>query len=265
MIGARESGARETYDAFAEVYDDFNHRYMYRRWSARLLARARAAGLEGDRLLDVGCGSGLSFLGPLADGWKVCGCDVSPEMIAKARERVGDAAELRVADMRTLPRLGEFDLVWAVNDAINYLLSPAELQSALTGLRRNLAPGGVVVFDVNTLATYLGPFAEEVVVERAGRRMVWGGYASVGDGSPGSIFVAGFEGEGAGVIPHVHRQRHFPEVEILAATRAAGLGCIEVCGERDGALEPGLDEDTHTKAVYVCRAAEARGRRPPRV
>jgi SAM-dependent methyltransferase len=244
--------ARQTYDAFAASYDDFNHRYMYERWTGKLLRRAEAAGLQGTRLLDVGCGTGLSFVLPLAEGWHVTGCDISPEMIEQARGRHGSAATLQVADMRALPRFGEFDLIWAVNDAMNYLMSTAELRASLTGMGQNLAPAGVVLFDVNTLATYRGFFAEEVVVERNGRRMVWMGYAPVEGAASDSIFEARFEGEGVGVKAHVHRQRHFPEAEVRAAIEGAGLTCVEVSGELEGELTAGLDEALHTKAVFVC-------------
>ena len=248
------SSSKETYDAFAATYDDFNHRYMYERWTGKLLERAEAAGLDGNRLLDVGCGTGLSFVSMLGRGFDVCGCDISPAMLAQAARRAGDSVSLTVADMRALPRLGEFDLVWAVNDAVNYLLDAAELQAALSGMRRNLAPGGIVLFDVNTLAAYRTFFDEVVVVERDGKRMVWRGMGSAGDGEAGAIFEARFEGEGAGVEPHTHRQRHFTEAEVRGAIEAAGLGCVELCGELEGELAPGLDEELHTKAVYVCGA-----------
>jgi SAM-dependent methyltransferase len=248
------TGARVTYDAFASTYDDFNHRYQYERWTGKLLERAEAAGLEGYRLLDVGCGTGLSFLSPLAQGWAVTGCDISPRMIELADARGGERVALHVADMRALPRFGEFDLVWAVNDAVNYLLDPAELQFALAGMTRNLAPGGVVLFDVNTLAAYRTFFSEEMVVERGGRRLVWRGLGSTSDGEPGSIFEAKFEGDGVGVEPHTHRQRHFPEAEVLAAIVGAGLDCVGMAGELEGELSRGLDEEVHTKAVYVCKA-----------
>jgi SAM-dependent methyltransferase len=247
--------ARDTYEAFAASYDDFNHRYQYESWTTKLLERAEATGLEGYRLLDVGCGTGLSFVAPLAQGWAVTGCDISPRMIEAAGARAGERAALHVADMRALPRFGEFDLVWAVNDAVNYLLDPAELGAALAGMRRNLAPRGVALFDVNTLAAYRSFFGEEVVVERDGRRLVWQGMGSTGDGGPGSIFEARFGGEGAGVESHTHRQRHFPEAEVIGAIEAAGLRCVEVAGELDGELSDGLDEAAHTKAIYVCKAA----------
>ena len=252
-MSTEPTGARATYDAFAASYDDFNHRYMYERWTGKLLERAQAAGLTGNRLLDVGCGTGLSFLALLERGYEVTGCDISPAMLAQARAKVGDRVTLAEADMRALPRFGEFDLVWAVNDAVNYLLSAAELQATLAGMRRNLAPGGIVLFDVNTLAAYRSFFGEEVVVERDGRRFVWHGLASATCALPGSVFEARFDGEGPGVQAHTHRQRHFPEAEVLAAIEAAGLSCVEVTGELDGELDKGVDEGLHTKAVYVCR------------
>jgi SAM-dependent methyltransferase len=258
VSGRWQSGdeARETYDSFAASYDEFNRRYMYERWTGRLLGKAEAAGLEGDRLLDVGCGTGLSLLALLDRGWKVVACDISPAMVEKAREKVGDRVGLLTADMRDLPDLGEFDLVWAVNDAINYLLSEEELIAALAGMRRNLAPGGVVLFDVNTLSSYRTFFSEEMVVEDEGRRFVWSGQMSPEEVAPGSISEARFEATGEPGTAHVHRQRHFPEAEVRAALEAAGLECAGVYGELEGDLSPELDEDLHSKAVYVARAAD---------
>lgn len=250
-----EAHARHAYDAFAPSYETFTHGYMYERWTSRLLEKAEDAGLEGDRLLDVGCGTGLSFIAQLDRGWKVTGCDISPAMVELARERAGDRAKLLVADMRELPQLGEFDLVWAVNDAVNYLLTREELEAALRGMRANLAPGGVVVFDANALSAYRTFFSGEHVVEREGKRLVWRGQMDAAEVAPGSLCEARLEGEGEGVEPHLHRQRHFPEAEVLAAIEASGLRCVEVAGEQEGNLDPTLDEDRHTKAVYVCRAA----------
>jgi SAM-dependent methyltransferase len=250
-----EAEARRTYDAFAASYDDFTHQYMYERWTGRLLETARAAGLSGKRLLDVGCGTGLSFVAMIPRGFEVTGCDISPAMLERAREKAGDEVELLVADMRELPALGEFDLVWAVNDAINYLLSVEDLEAALAGMRRNLAPGGVIVFDVNTLSAFRSFWSDEVAVEHGGKSFTWSGRGSVSGTEVGAVFEASFGGEGEGVEEHVHRQRHFAEAEVLTAVEGAGLRCVEVYGEEEGALEPSLDEERHTKAVYVCKAA----------
>lgn len=245
-----EASAQAAYDAFAPAYDDFNYRYQYERWTGRLLGKAEEAGLAGKRLLDVACGTGLSFLPMLDRGFEVVACDISAGMVEVARAKVGERVELLVADMRELPELGEFDLVWTLNDSVNYLRSRKELEAALAGFRRNLAPAGIVLFDVNTLATYRGFFSEEVVVERGGMRMVWQGRSSPDSVRPGSFHEARVETEaGSG---HVHRQRHFPEPEVRAAIEAAGMRCLARYGELEGELLPELDEDLHTKAVYLC-------------
>jgi len=244
---------RETYDAFAPVYDDFNRGYLYERWTGRLLGKAEEAGIEGKRLLDVACGTGLSFVSLLERGWTVTGCDISPAMLELAREKAGEEADLLVADMRNLPDLGEFDLIWAINDPLNYLLSVEELEATFRGMRRNLAAGGIVLFDINTLVTYRNFFSKEIVVEEKGRKLVWQGQQTSAEIAPGMFAEARFDSPGDSELTHVHRQRHFGETEVLAALDAAGLRCVSVFGELEGALTPGVDEDRHTKAIYLCR------------
>lgn len=245
-------GAREANDRFAPVYDEFTGIYENVRWTGTLLGRAEAAGLRGDRLLDVACGTGLSAIPMLERGWTVTACDVSGEMVSIARAKIGDRATVQQADMRELPMLGGFDLVWAVGDAVNYLLSAEELTAALTGMRRNLAPGGVVVFDVNALATFRTVFVEGTVREAGERRFLWKGRLAAEAVRPGVIAEALFEAKGEPGSRHVHRQRHFPEAEVLAAIEAAELACVEVSGELKGELSSPLDEERHGKAVYVC-------------
>jgi SAM-dependent methyltransferase len=249
--------AREANDCFSTSYDDFNHQYLNVQWTGRLLERAEAAGpMAGRRLLDLGCGTGLSLMPMVDRGWRVVACDVSPAMvdIAKQKTKADDRVEVLVADMRDLPELGKFDLVWAVNDAVNYLLSADELQAALTGMRRRLAPGGVVLFDVNTLDSYRTFFAEELHVEHEGRKMIWTGRVKESQAHPGMLAEARFETEGEPDSVHVHRQRHFPESVVRGALKAAGLRLCAVYGELEGELDDALDEEVHSKAVYICRS-----------
>lgn len=265
MISQADPSALTAYEAFAETYDAFNHTYQYERWTGRLLAQAREHGLTGDRLLDVACGTGLSFLPLLEQGWRVTGCDLSPAMLEIARAKVDGDVELMVADMRELPQLGQFDLIWSLNDSLNYLLSVDELQSALISMARNLAPRGVSLFDLNTLLTYESFFGRTHQTEFGGKRFLWHGLATPGSIAPGSIYEARYEAEDRSA-DHVHRQRHFTEAEVRASIERAGLRCLAVLGEHDGDLEPGVDESFHTKAVYLCahagRSPEATDERP---
>jgi SAM-dependent methyltransferase len=246
---------RETYDAWAPVYDEFNCGYLFERWTGKLLERAEEAGVGGKRLLDIACGTGMSTIPMLDRGWTVTGCDISPKMLAIAREKIGDQADLVEADMRELPDFGSFDLVWAINDPLNYVLDVAELEATFDGMRRNVAADGIVLFDVNTLVTYRTFFSNEIVVEGEGGRLVWQGQLTAGDVSTGTFAEARFDVEGDASMESVHRQRHFTESEVLAALDVAGLECIALYGEKEGDLTPGVDENLHSKAVYLCRHA----------
>jgi SAM-dependent methyltransferase len=252
--------AEEAYEALAPVYDDFTAHHDYELWLGNLLPELRRHGLRGHRLLDVGCGTGKSFLPMLARGWEVTACDISPSMLELARAKVGDAVQFSLADMRELPVFGEFDLVRCLDDAVNYLLSPEALGEALSGMRANLAPGGLLMFDVNTLKAYRSFFAETELVERGGRKLVWKGQAPA-DAQPGSIQEAHFEAElatggEAGVAKHVHRQRHYPEAEVREIIEAAGLECLDVFGHGyDAVLKQPVEELVHTKMVFIARRA----------
>lgn len=250
--------AEQAYEAIAPVYDDFTAHHDYELWLGHMLPKARRHGLRGRRLLDVGCGTGKSFLPMLERGWEVTACDISPSMLELARTKAGDAARLSVADMRKLPKFGEFDLVWALDDAVNYLLSGDELGEALSGMRTNLAPGGLLMFDVNTLQAYRTFFAEEQRVERGGRHLIWRGQGSA-KAAPGSVSEAHFEVEtngAADVETHIHRQRHFPEAEVRALLELAGLECLGVYGHGfDAVPQQPVEELTHSKVVYISRAA----------
>ena len=257
----RPNWAEIAYEAIAPVYDDFTAHHNYELWLGELLPKLEKHGIPGQRLLDVACGTGKSFIPMLERGWEVTACDISPRMVAIAREKVGDKAKLSVADMRNLPVFGRFDVVWCLDDAVNYLLSTEELEQSLVGMRRNLGPGALLMFDVNTLESYRTFFAEEVTMERDGRRMIWKGLTDP-EAPPGTIAEASFEVEpldesaGPAIPPELHRERHFSEAEVVAALERAGLECLDVYGHHHDAIphQP-LDEVAHTKAVYIARAA----------
>jgi SAM-dependent methyltransferase len=250
----------------AIAYDDFTAHHEDEAWLADLLVALQGHGLQGSRLLDVGCGTGKSFVPMLPRGWEVTGCDISPSMLELAREKAGEAVRLEVADMLALPKFGEFDLVWALDDTLNYLHSSEELRLALTGVRENLAPTGLLLFDLNTLLAYRTFFAETTVVERQGGRLVWRGLAAP-DVTPGSICESHLEvvsdgenGEHGTATLLTHRQRHFPHDEVLATLELAGLECLDIYGiYTDGIRKQPLDESIHTKAIYVARRLHPHG------
>jgi SAM-dependent methyltransferase len=256
--GLMDRSARTAYDGMASFYDAFTAHHDYELWLGNLLPAIDAhRPTPGKRLLDVGCGTGKSFLPMVDRGWSVTGVDVSPRMVEQAQEKIGagDRVEVLVGDARELPILGSFDLVWCLDDGLNYMLTEGELQAALTRMGRNLDTAGVVAFDLNTLLSFRTFFAEEAVVEREGHRMVWQGHADP-SGPAGMLAEATLSLEGAKSVAArvIHRERHFAEPEVLEAIQRAGLRCVDVFGiYYDAVLKQPLDEEIHTKAIYLAK------------
>jgi SAM-dependent methyltransferase len=254
--------AKLAYERTAPFYDRLTAHHDYERWLPRLVRIARRNGLNGTRLLDVGCGTGKSFLPLLRAGWEVTACDISPAMLRRARSKAEGQARLELADMRALPVLGKFDLTWVLDDAVNYLRSADELGACLEGLAQNLGPQGRVMFDTNTLRTYDTFFSQLEVVAGTAGRLSWEGH---GDGrvAAGSTVEATFRADplarASQPVTAIHRQRHFRPDEVRAAMAEAGLECLAVMGQGpDGHPRVPLDERRHTKAIFVGKQSERR-------
>lgn len=251
----RSQGARLAYEQIAPFYDDFTAHHDYELWLGNLLPAAENLGLAGCRVLDVACGTGKSFLPLLERGWDVTACDISEAMLDRARAKAAGRATLEVADMRALPTYGQFDLVLCLDDAINYLLNREELGACLAGFRRNLAPGGLALFDTNTLLSYRSFFASTVAQDSDQGQMVWRGGANTNT-EPGATIEATFEVVGTDhpASSAIHRQHHFPPTEILAGLEAAGLRSLATFGHGlDAVLEQPLDETRHTKTIFIAQ------------
>ena len=258
MSRTLDSDSAQAYAVLASAYDLLTARYEYGPWLAAIERLARRHGLAGDRVLDVGCGTGKSFLPLLERGFEVTACDISPEMVAEARRKAGGRADVRVADMRRLPVLGRFDLITCLNDGFNHLLDLDEVADAFDGLRANLLPGGLLVFDVTTLATYRE--VPDVVVEDEERLVRWRGAPAelAAPGAEAEVVIDIFTREGDGGLwrRSVSRQRHrhHPVDDLRRVAEQAGLEVAAVLGQRPGAVfDDTLDEHVHRKAAFVIR------------
>ena len=104
----------------------------------------------GAHVLDVGCGTGRHAVPLAARGLQVTGVDLSPEMLARARDRAAAAGvrvELLEADARELPPIGPFDAgVCLCEGAFCLVADDAEPlghdRAVLASIHRVLRPGG---------------------------------------------------------------------------------------------------------------------------
>jgi SAM-dependent methyltransferase len=97
---------------------------------------------DGDRVLDLACGSGLAMELATLRGATVAGIDAAPRLVAVARQRLPEA-DIRVGDMHALPWEDDsFDVVTSFRGI--WGTTP----DALAEARRVLAPGGRLGFTV---------------------------------------------------------------------------------------------------------------------
>jgi SAM-dependent methyltransferase len=251
------------YDALAPVYDLLTAGHGHDRWLRALERLALDHGLSGRRLLDVGCGTGSSFLVLLRAGYRVTACDLSPAMARRARARSRGRATVHVADARRLPRWGSFDLVTFLDDGLNHLTEPDDVVRALRRIRANLAERGLLVLDVNTLAAYRT--APDLVAADDDRFVVWRGRLAVlpAPGGVADIVVEVFERLPGDDVwrrrCHRHPHRHYPLAQMRELVTQAGLRVVAIRGQRPGAvLDEHVDEEVHPKAVFLLAADERR-------
>ena len=185
----------------------------------------------GNRLLDVGCGTG-EHLRHLKDFYSVEGVDISSEMLRVARNKLR-GVPLHQGDMRTF-RLGKvFDAVVCLFGSIGYVESLSGLQQAVENMRRHMAGGGVLVIE-----PWLGPDDLQdgrthlVVAESQGRKIVRIAHTSVRNGVSEILFhfvVA--DADGVRYFEERHRLGLFRPAEYREALEKSGL---QVLYDTDG-------------------------------
>jgi trans-aconitate methyltransferase len=117
----------------AGLYDE-KHSFVWK-MAAGLLELLAAE--SGERILDVGCGTGHLTAQIATSGAQTTGIDNSPEMIRQAREQYPQLQFL-VMDARRIVVEGTFDAVFS-NAALHWIREPEQV---LRGIARSLRPGG---------------------------------------------------------------------------------------------------------------------------
>ena len=147
--------ALDAYEALAEAYAAVvktkPHNALYERPATLSLM----PDVKGRRVLDAGCGPGVYAEWLIEHGAEVVAVDVSPKMADLARQRLGERAEVRQADLgKPLTFLGSssFDVVLSAL-ALDYV---EDWRAAFSEFHRVLRPAGHLVFSVaHPLFSYL--------------------------------------------------------------------------------------------------------------
>ena len=116
------------YTALAQVYDALTDDVPYAQWVAFAQGAFEQYGRQPHLVLDLACGTGslTKLLGQA--GYEMIAADLSPEMLAVAREKCSELPCPPVflcQDMRELDLYGTIDAAVCGLDSLNYLIGAA--------------------------------------------------------------------------------------------------------------------------------------------
>jgi ubiquinone/menaquinone biosynthesis C-methylase UbiE len=133
----------------------------------------RLGPVAGRQVLDAGCGAGEVTLELLARGARVTALDLSPGMVAVARERVKRFRPDAEAEFVVAP-LERTELAESSRDLVvgKWVLHHVDLTPSVAEVARVLRPGGAGVFFENQALNPLLRFARRRLAGRAGVAMV---------------------------------------------------------------------------------------------
>ena len=144
------------YSALAAPYDALTGDVPYEEFADWYETALTRRGGAVHTLLDLGCGTGTLSLLMAERGYEMICTDASADMLSvfqqKLWERTGDATPPLLLCQRSeeLDLYGTVDAAVCMLDSINYLTSPKDVRRTLERLRLFIAPGGMLVFDINS-------------------------------------------------------------------------------------------------------------------
>lgn len=143
------------YGALAEVYDRLTGDVRYERRADYIEKLFQKSRLNVHTVLDLACGTGTMTSILTERGYEMIAVDSSADMLAEAMEKAVDlTGEPPVFLNQSMPQLdlyGTVDAAICCLDSINYLTNPKDVQKTLQRLHLFIAPGGILVFDINSV------------------------------------------------------------------------------------------------------------------
>lgn len=155
----------EAYTGFAQVYDTFMDNVPYDEWGEYLVSLLKKYGVEDGLVLDMGCGTGAMTRYLDAHGYDMTGIDVSEEMLTIAKEKSSPDILYLLQDMREFELYGTMRAAVSICDSMNYILEEDDLLRVFSLVNNYLDPGGIFIFDLNTVYKYQEILGEQTIAE----------------------------------------------------------------------------------------------------
>jgi len=266
----------EAYAGLADVYDEFMDETPYELWKDRIIERINRYGVskpnrftgdldnagekeilesEKNLVLDLGCGTGTLTELLYKEGYDMIGVDNSYEMLTKAfikKEESGSDILYLSQDMRDLDLYSTIGTVISVCDSINYITDSEELLGVFKSIENYLFPGGIFIFDFNTLHKYKDVIGDSTIAEdREECSFIWDNFFDEEQNINEydlTLFVKQ-ENDLYKKITETHYQRGYTLLEIKELLNKAGLKVVEVM-DSDSECEP---DDESERVLVVAK------------
>ena len=252
----------DAYTDFASVYDTFMDETPYEEWAEFIHELIKEYGIsevfgrdlqgencsdkqkvlasERNLVLDLGCGTGTLTELLYRRGYDMIGVDYSQDMLNIAMEKKAESGSdilYLCQDMRELDLYSTVGTVISACDSVNYLLEAEEVEETFRRVNNYLYPGGIFIFDFNTVYKYEQIIGDTTIAEnRENCSFIWENYYHEEERINEydlTIFVQEKE-ELFRRFSETHYQRGYTLDEMKALVEKAGLRFMKA-----------IDADTH--------------------
>ncbi len=214
------------FTSIAPYYDRLMAEVDYEGWARYAHGFLQEAPIEVKKVMDLACGTGNLTAELLKLGYEVWGLDASPQMLEVARRKLPEVPFI-LGDFKNWGIDEVFDAAVCVYDSLNNILSTQGLLEAFRETARHLRPGGLFLFDINTVYGLRELWGTKVRVEEGeGILSVWRTRFVEPDLSELWITVFAQEGEHWVRVDEVHVERGYEPQEVARLLREAGFSSV---------------------------------------
>ena len=158
----------EQYTNFAKVYDLFMDNVPYDKWVERIRDILHKENIFDGLICDLGCGTGAITERLANIGYDMIGIDNSYDMLDIAMEKKyasGNDILYLCQDMREFELYGTVRAIVSGCDSLNYIQDLSGLEEVFSLVNNYLDPGGLFIFDMNTVYKYQNIVGENTFSE----------------------------------------------------------------------------------------------------
>lgn len=224
------------YLEFASIYDQLIYDVDYEKIVDFINKEKEKSEIPGRNLLELGCGTGN--ITSKLNGYNIIAIDNSEEMLALAREKTAFKRNIRYVhgNIIDLSLDKKFDLAIAVLDVFNYITDYEDLKKVFSNVYRDLNPGGLFIFDINSAYKIRDFIGNNVFTDEVGDALyIWQG--SFNEETKINDYLLTFFQKSKGDLykrfDEVHRERAYSLEEITQGLEEVGFKDIRVYDSYD--------------------------------